>query len=500
MINVPISLFFIISTSAVIILFVLAYFLIAKSEQITSLQNSFIKLRNSFNDLDEQAKLIVKTDLELNKAQEESEKRLHDLDNLQKISRLISTTLEENELFLRLENTLKTNVNYEKTLILLTHETGELNKKISLGFTPDEVTLILTNLQKDLSLMDSLKNGKSITSINAARIKKTALNELFHVNHFIISPILSQTSVVGLYFVGNKSNASPITEGDEELISVLANQIGQSLENARLFEQVYRSSQQLEKKVQERTQQLEKALTEVQNISKTKSEFISSVSHELRTPLTSIKGYAAILMSGKLGEIPLSVKERLQKINTHSDNLVNLINDLLDISRIESGKAEMNIATCNIKKIIDNVADLLTPQMKDKKINWVAKVSADIPEMHLDSSQVDRVFINLISNAIKFTPENGTISVEALLEDNHVNFSVSDTGIGIEKNDIDRLFDEFFRVENKINQNVKGTGLGLALVKKIVEAHRGKIWITSEINKGSTFNFTLPIEHNPEKV
>ena len=90
--------------------------------------------------------------------------------------------------------------------------------------------------------------------------------------------------------------------------------------------------------------------------------------------------------------------------------------------------------------------------------------------------------------------------MEALLEDNHVNFSVSDTGIGIEKNDIDRLFDEFFRVENKINQNVKGTGLGLALVKKIVEAHRGKIWITSEINKGSTFNFTLPIEHNPEKV
>ena len=143
--------------------------------------------------------------------------------------------------------------------------------------------------------------------------------------------------MLGIIFAGNRGDAFPVTEGDEELISILADQIGQAVENARLFEQVYRSSQALELKVQDRTKQLSSALEEVKKISKTKSEFISAVSHELRTPLTSIKGYAALLIAGKIGEIPDKVKERLEKINKHSDNLVKLINDLLDIARIESG-------------------------------------------------------------------------------------------------------------------------------------------------------------------
>ena len=185
-------------------------------------------------------------------------------------------------------------------------------------------------------------------------------------------------------------------------------------------------------------------------------------------------------------------KFRLAKINTHSDNLVNLINELLDISRIESGRVEMKFNQCDISRMIENVHDLLTPQLKDKKINWVTDIAPDVPTLLLDSSHYERVFINLISNAIKFTPEDGTISISASLKDDMVTVCVSDTGIGISEQDIKRLFDEFYRVENKINQNVKGTGLGLALAKKIVEAHKGRIWITSEIGKGTTFHFTIP--------
>jgi len=162
----------------------------------------------------------------------------------------------------------------------------------------------------------------------------------------------------------------------------------------------------------------------------------------------------------------------------------------------------MNIAPANIRKIIDEVGDLLTPQMKEKNIQWKTEIDDKIQDMMLDTSQVERIFINLVGNAIKFTPEAGTIGVNAMLKDNDtVEFEVYDTGIGISQEDLKQLFDEFYRVENQINQNVKGTGLGLPLAKKIVEAHEGNMWVTSELNKGTAFHFTLPIEQKvtPDK-
>jgi len=468
--------------------------IISKSEKINSLRKSFGKLKDSFNNLDEQAKLIVKTDLELNKAQEELDKRLGGLDALQKISRLISTTLDENEIFDRLHQALLTNLEFEKNLILLYNEQQTLQTSVTIGFSEEIIVDLLAKLERDTGIVNALKEGHTLSSINSPKPRRDDIVRIFNTEHFVFAPILAQKGIIGFVFVGDQSNAVPITQGDEEIISILASLIGQALENARSFEEVFRSRQILETKVHDRTKQLQSALTKVQNISKIKSEFISAVSHELRTPLTSIKGYAAILMEGKLGNIPEKVKERLGKINTHSDKLVNLINVLLDISRIESGRVEMKLSKCNLPDIIDSVHDLLTPQIKEKNIQWSAQIDKAIPEMHLDDTQIDRIFINLISNAIKFTPENGTISINAHLNDDIVTVEVADTGIGISQDDIARLFDEFYRVDNPINQNVKGTGLGLPLAKKIVEAHHGKMWITSKIDEGTTFHFTLPVK------
>jgi len=477
------------------IIIILIFLMKKKSKTLDELKDSFNKLQKSFDTLDEQAKLIVKTDLELNKAQEESDRRLNGLDALQKTSRLISTTLDEKEIFHRLDQSLITELGFEKNLVLTYDNDVALHAHVTFGFSKEDIPFILTNLKTNLSLINSLKEGISLCSADAPIQKKEIITQLFHVEHFVISPILTKDGLIGLLFAGNLSNAAPITEGDKELVAILANQIGQSLENARLFEEVFRSSQMLELKVQQRTKQLAEALEEVQNISKTKSEFISAVSHELRTPLTSIKGYASILMAGKLGDIPEAVKERLGKINTHSDNLVELINDLLDISRIESGRVEMTIKPCNIANLIENVHDLLTPQMKDKNIQWVTQIKNSIPEIPIDIRQIERVFINLVSNAIKFTPEQGTITIKTQGEDGLASFEISDTGIGISQEDIIKLFDEFYRVENEINQNVKGTGLGLPLVKKIIEAHKGQIWATSKVNEGTAFHFTLPYKN-----
>jgi signal transduction histidine kinase len=236
------------------------------------------------------------------------------------------------------------------------------------------------------------------------------------------------------------------------------------------------------------------ALKKVNDISNKKTEFVSAVSHELRTPLTSIKGYAAILIAGKIGELPDAVKERLAKINSHSDNLVALINNLLDIARIESGREEMKFATYKMKNTVDNVADLLAPQITAKGVKLNLRLPQQIENIYADASHAERVLINLLSNAIKFTPQHGTITlaVSPTLDSGYVVFSVSDTGIGIPASEVQKLFNEFFRVDNEINQNVKGTGLGLVLAKNIVQAHRGKIWVQSQVGQGTTFYFTLP--------
>lgn len=483
--------------SAVVILAVL---LLERYERIRRLKNAYQKLRSSFDEIEEQTKLIVRTDLELNKAQEELDKRLNGLEALQKASRAISTTLDENEIFERLSAPILRELGFEKYLVMMYTDGGEKMKGcINIGFSPEEMEESLPLLTKDSEIVQKLQTRQIFSSIKDSG-GSGGLPPLFNTKHYVLAPILAQTGILGVIFAGNQSDNFGITEGDEELISILANQIGQSVENARLFEQVYRSSQVLESKVQERTHQLSSALEEVQQISRTKSEFISAVSHELRTPLTSIKGYASLLMSGKLGAVPEKVKDRLDKINKHSDSLVQLINNLLDISRIESGRIEMEFLKHPLFPVVENVADLLAPQMKEKEIVFKNAVPKDLPHVPMDYSQVERIFINLVGNAIKFTPPKGTITVKAEAKDGMAVISVTDSGIGISEEDAAKLFDEFYRVENDINQTVKGSGLGLALVKKIVLAHKGGIQVKSTPGKGSTFLFTLPLEQDNPKA
>ncbi len=486
----------------VLIVSVLAYFLIGKSEEYKELKASLAKIMNSFNELDEQAKLIVKTDLELNKAQGELDRRLLGLNTLQNLSRTISMTLDEQEIFQKINRDIATELGFSHFLVLTYEENSALRTRINIGFDTAMAEHIQSELCLDAEFLGALKNGTTFSSLNASQKAKARIVQLFENEHFILSPLLTQRGVGGILFIGNRYNAPEVTQGDEELITILAGQLAQSLENSQLFEQVYRSTQMLETKVAERTKELSQALKDVEDISKKKSEFISAVSHELRTPLTSIKGYASLLMTGKIGAIPDAVKERLHKINIHSDNLVKLINDLLDISRIESGRVEMKATPQIIRPMLDTIADLLTPQLKEKGVTLRLNIPSEMPVIEYDTTQMDRVFINLVSNAIKFTPSGGAITVNAHpnLARQEAVFDVADTGIGIKKEDLIRVFDEFYRVDNEINMKVKGTGLGLALAKNIVEAHDGRMWVTSDVGQGTTFHFTLPFQHKQHKT
>jgi len=489
------NIYYLISIPAIIFLAFALFYTINKVKQ---LQAAATKLKKSLEEMDEQAKLILRTDMELNKTQEELDKKIIALYALQRLSRIISTTLEESQIFKSMEAATFEELGFEKACGLLWNEKeNRFLLRLIIGYAEDEVEIIKSLIDSNKQMfLDVIKNREPISSasLSANSILLEKINRTFKVTYFVLSPILPKEEERGFFFVGTENTDVTVTAGDEELITILANQIGQAIENARLFEAAWQTHQELEKKVEERTHELTIALEEVKNSSRRKTDFVSSVSHELRTPLTSIKGYAAILLEEKLGQLPPAVKERLEKINRHSDELVHMVNDLLDIARIEAGKMSMKIEPQDLKDIISSASDLIMIQCKNKNIELAMKLPKAIPFVIADRSQIERVFINLLGNAVKFTPAHGKITIKANTKNGVAQVDISDTGTGIPPDALSLIFDEFYRVDNLINQQVKGTGLGLSLVKHIIEAHKGKIWAESELGKGSTFSFTLPLK------
>jgi signal transduction histidine kinase len=486
----------ILGIGCVIIIFYLIILLISKMDKIKDLQSAVNNLKKSLDEMDEQAKLIVRTDMELNKTQEELDKKISGLYALQRLSRAVSTTLEEKLIFNMIDAGCLEDLGFEKAAgFLWKEQDNKLLPSINIGFSNNELAAINYHLEQNKSFyLGLITNKKASSSLKLQNDSETKnkIGSAFGVTSFIISPVLPKEGDKGILFVGTVNTDTLITEGDEELINILSNQIGQALENARLFEKTWRAQQDLERKVEERTRELTSALEEVKKVSRRKTDFVSSVTHELRTPLTSIKGYASILLTGKLGSLPKDAVERIEKMNRHSDELAQLVNELLDISRIEAGKVTMKQEAQDLNDIVIKVADLLAIQLKEKQIDMHIDMPGNAVNILVDGAQIARILINIIGNAIKFTPPKGKISIAAHKIDKMTQVDISDTGCGIPPEAQEAIFEEFYRVDNPINQQVKGTGLGLTLVKHIVEAHKGKIWVTSKEEVGSTFSFTLP--------
>ena len=234
-------------------------------------------------------------------------------------------------------------------------------------------------------------------------------------------------------------------------------------------------------------------VTHEREVDRMKSEFVSLVSHELRTPLTSIKGYIDLLMDGDAGELTEEQQEYLEVAKNNADRLVALINDLLDVSRIESGRIELHPAPLDLTRLISDVAQSLRPQIEGKGHHLILELSEDLPAVLGDSDRVTQILTNLLSNAYKYTPSEGTIWVTAqVVERERVRVNVRDTGIGLSTEEQAKLFTKFFRAKNRTTQEVGGTGLGLTITRSLVEMHGGEITVLSTPGEGSTFSFTLP--------
>jgi len=266
-----------------------------------------------------------------------------------------------------------------------------------------------------------------------------------------------------------------------------------------LTEELQKANTQLEIKVRERTKKLEEAINELKALNHIKTQFLANISHELRTPLNSIIGFAEILQDELFGDLNQQQKEYVEIILNSAHDLLQDIEDILDISSIEIGKITIDKQMISLEDIIDSVINIIRPQIKKNKLNLNIKIEDDLPKILADPIRIKQVLANFLSNAIKFTPENGLITVTAFKEGNKVGVSVEDTGIGIKKEDQENIFKEFYQGEGSSKHPSSGVGLGLPLSKKIIDLHNGEIELESEYGKGTNITFYLPIDSESAK-
>jgi signal transduction histidine kinase len=287
-------------------------------------------------------------------------------------------------------------------------------------------------------------------------------------------PMVREGRILGAIVVGWR-DAGPVSPAHEVLLKTFADQAAIAIENVRLFHEIEEKSRQLE----------------IAN--KHKSDFLANMSHELRTPLNAIIGFSEVLIEKMFGEVNDKQLDYLHDIHGSGKHLLSLINDILDLSKIEAGRMELDVVDVNVPDTLSSAMTLVRERAQNHGIELALDVDPQINVIQADERKVKQVVLNLLSNAVKFTPDGGSVAVRATLDTDHVAVAVRDTGIGIAPEDQEAVFEEFKQVGRDYTKKAEGTGLGLALTRRIVELHGGRIWLESAPGKGSTFTFTLPL-------
>lgn len=372
---------------------------------------------------------------------------------------------------------------------------------------------------KEMKKMEEIAEGKE-RKANAAFAAVLVMSFMalpllsFYLSRYVTEPILTLHKGATVIGEGNLhhriKHRIKVNTGDEiEALAVAFNEMAASIEEAD--EELKASKEELEASLQEVTalndelnagrkelsrknEDLAAVNIKLKEMDRLKSEFLANMSHELRTPLTAILGFSELLIDEVMGKVNEEQKDSLKNIITSGQHLLKLINDVLDLSKIEAGKMELHPETFHLLAAIDFVTGTVMPLVDKKGQTLKVEMAEGMPDIYADPGKIRQLLLNLVGNAIKFTPAGGTITIGAGIKDNNIVLSVSDTGIGIKPEDRERVFQEFQQAKGSASRQYGGTGLGLTLSKKIAEMHGGRVDLESEVGKGSTFTAYIPLE------
>lgn len=432
-------------------------------------------------------------------------KSLYQLDVLYNTSTQLAGSLDKQKLIGIMIDGLEKSLSFSLSYVLVFNDEHNIELIINslYGISPRlEHSLKLRAILSYKALFDKKRIPYDI-NINEIKVIKNIkhpieeydLNILKFDNLF--APINIGEKFFGLIEVFREND---FTQEDTTCFQTLARQVSLPLENAALYEEIKNTNTKLEK------------------LERLKSEFISIVSHELRTPLTAIKNSLEICLSGKAGEVNAITDKFLNMAKRNVTRLSGIINDLLDLSKVEAGKMDFKFEKTNINIPVEFIKNTFENVAKEKNIELILEKGNDISLAYIDTQRIEQVMSNLVSNAIKFTNENGKIKIKTenirendldksillgaqnpVFYKNYIKVSVSDSGIGIAPEDLKKVFDQFQQIENSLNRKNGGTGLGLPIAKQLIEAHKGFIWVESELDRGTTFSFAIPVMSEKEK-
>ena len=330
-----------------------------------------------------------------------------------------------------------------------------------------------TSISANAILSRTVQHVPDISNAKHVPKRSREAYEAVSVRSVMVAPMLWENEGIGVISVG-REQAGHFSEKDISLLKTFADQAVIAIQNARLFHEIQDKSRQLEIANQH------------------KSEFLANMSHELRTPLNAIIGFSEVLLERLFGELNEKQDDYLKDINSSGHHLLTLINDILDLSKVEAGRMELDLSTFDLPSAIANAMTLIRERAQRHGIAMAQEVAPDVGDVVADERKFKQILVNLLSNAVKFTPDGGRIDVRAHRTDESIVVAVHDTGIGIAPEEQEAVFEEFRQVGRNYTSKQEGTGLGLALTRRFVELHGGRISVASTPGKGSTFTFTLP--------
>lgn len=438
--------------------------------------------------------------VKMSKSNQELARSLYQLNVLYNTSSQLAGTLDKEKLIKIMVEGIDKSLNFELSCTLMFHSEREPVLIINSLYKLSDRLLEALKLRAILSYKSLLKDPPFDIKIGNLKIEKNIKHNIqeydFSVLRYdnLFAPIMLNEDFFG--FTEIYRNKSFTTE-DATCFQTLVQQVTLPLQSASLYQELKVTNRKLQK------------------LERLKSEFISIVSHELRTPLTAIKNAMDIILSGKAGEMTENIEKFVSMGKRNATRLSGIINDLLDISKIEAGKMDFKFELINIEPVIEYVKNNLTEVAREKDLTIKYLPSEKPVQIYADSNRLEQVLTNLVSNAIKFSPEAGEIEVTTKivnarvlqydnsfeediknLQGNYLQVCVEDHGIGIERKDLNHVFDKFAQIENSLSRKIGGTGLGLPIARQLIESHNGAIWCDSEINKGSRFYFVIPIAND----